>query len=112
VASVEGITPRVYNQERSFCNAHHKFHTSSLCGAEIFGSEVRTSTLLVIHMLGETHGAEIARILQRRPSRVKDELDSLHENDQVLQILSPTECVRDRLSRFLFYPNADYSAPQ
>ena len=35
---------------------------------------------------------------------------TLHEGDQELQILNPTDCVRDRLSWFLFYSNFDYSA--
>jgi len=36
--------------------------------------------------------------------------DTLREDGKVLQILSPTDCVRDRLSWFLFYTNVDYSA--
>jgi len=34
--------------------------------------------------------------------------DTLHNDEQVLHILSPTDCVRDRLAWFLF--NNDYSA--
>jgi DNA-binding MarR family transcriptional regulator len=45
--------------------------------SELFGTTTRTSTLLVIQMLGETHGAEIARILGRSPSRIKAAVDSL-----------------------------------
>jgi len=49
----------------------------SVGNVELFGTTTRTSTLLVIQMLGETHGAEIARILGRSPSRIKDSVDSL-----------------------------------
>ena len=49
----------------------------SIGSVELFGTPTRTSTLLVIQMLGETHGAEIARILNRSPSRIKDAVDSL-----------------------------------
>jgi hypothetical protein len=35
---------------------------------------------------------------------------TLREDDQVLNILNPTDCVRDRLCWFLMYANADYSA--
>lgn len=35
---------------------------------------------------------------------------TLRHDGMVLQILSPTDCVRDRLSWFLFYNSADYSA--
>ena len=45
----------------------------------LFGTATRTNTLLAIHMLGETHAAEIARVLQRSPSRIKDAIDSLEQ---------------------------------
>jgi len=48
------------------------------------------------------------------PLAIGDEVitqwDTLRECEKVLQILSPTDCVRDRLSWFLFYTNVDYSA--
>lgn len=36
--------------------------------------------------------------------------DTLEEHGRVLNILSPTDCVRDRLCWFPFYGNIDYSA--
>ena len=49
----------------------------SLGNVGLFGTSTRTSALLIVQMLGETHGAEIARILDRSPSRIKDAIDSL-----------------------------------
>jgi len=41
---------------------------------------------------------------------VISEWETLRNGDMTLQILSPTDCVRDRLSWFLFYQNYDFSA--
>lgn len=43
----------------------------------LFGNETRTVVLLAIAMLGETHSAEIAKVLGRGRSRVKDAVDAL-----------------------------------
>lgn len=43
----------------------------------LFGSATRTSTLLVIRLLGETHASEIAAVLVRSPSRIQGAIDSL-----------------------------------
>ena len=43
----------------------------------LFGNGTRTATLLLIAMLGETHASEIAQVLGRSRSRIKDAADSL-----------------------------------
>jgi biotin operon repressor len=43
----------------------------------LFGTPLRTSTLLAIALLGETHAGEIARVLDRSRSRIKDAVDHL-----------------------------------
>lgn len=43
-------------------------------------------------------------------NEVLTEWITLREDGMVLQIISPTDCVRDRLSWFLFYNTVDYSA--
>ena len=45
----------------------------------LFGTEVRSGSLLVIGLLGESHASEIARILNRAVSRVQAALVSLEE---------------------------------
>jgi biotin operon repressor len=49
----------------------------------LFGTITRTQTLLLIGMLGETHSGEIARLLGRSPSRIKDAVDGL-ENEGII----------------------------
>jgi DNA-binding MarR family transcriptional regulator len=49
----------------------------SVIQSDLFGSPARTRALLSIGLLGETHAAEIADILERAPSRVKDLVDGL-----------------------------------
>lgn len=41
---------------------------------------------MLVSMLGETHAAEIARILERSPSRIKDAIDSLEQAGLVVGI--------------------------
>ncbi|GMV90095.1 MAG: hypothetical protein AMXMBFR81_30250 [Chthonomonas sp.] len=43
----------------------------------MFGTATRTDTLLAVHLLGETHAAEIARVLGRAPSRIQAAIESL-----------------------------------
>lgn len=49
----------------------------SVVQSDLFGSPARTRVLLSIGLLGETHAAEIADILERSPSRIKDLVDGL-----------------------------------
>jgi DNA-binding transcriptional ArsR family regulator len=43
----------------------------------LFGSATRTSTLLVIRLLGETHASEVAAVLGKSLSRIQGALSSL-----------------------------------
>jgi DNA-binding MarR family transcriptional regulator len=43
----------------------------------LFGTLTRTNTLLVVHMLGESHASEIARVLGISLSQAQKALDSL-----------------------------------
>lgn len=43
----------------------------------LFGSATRTSTLLVIRLLGETHASEIAAVLGKSLSRIQGAIASL-----------------------------------
>lgn len=52
----------------------------------LFGTETRTQTLLVIHMLGESHASEIAKILDRRLSRIQAAVESLERAGVVIGI--------------------------
>jgi len=45
----------------------------------LFGTPTRTSTVLVIHLLEETHASEIAAILGKSLSRIQDAIRSLEE---------------------------------
>ena len=48
-----------------------------LSNVGLFGTSTRTNTLIVVHLLEETHASEIARILDRSLSRIQDALESL-----------------------------------
>jgi len=50
---------------------------ASLVTVGLFGTQTRTATLVAVHALGETHAAELARIIGRSLSRVQASLDSL-----------------------------------
>lgn len=50
----------------------------------LFGTTTRTSTLLVVHMLGESHASEIAQVLGRSLSRIQSALDSLERTGIVV----------------------------
>jgi biotin operon repressor len=43
----------------------------------LFGTRTRSNTLLVVHMLEETHASEIAAVLGKSLSRVQSAIDSL-----------------------------------
>ena len=43
----------------------------------LFGTKTRTNTLLVIHMLGETHASEVARVLEISLSQAQKAIESL-----------------------------------
>ena len=43
----------------------------------LFGTKTRSDTLLVIHMLGETHASEIARVLEISLSQAQKAIESL-----------------------------------
>ncbi len=43
----------------------------------LFGTATRSNTLLVIHMMGETHASEISRILDISLSQAQKAIDSL-----------------------------------
>lgn len=50
----------------------------------LFGTSTRTSTLIIICMLGETHAAEIATLLDRGRSRVKEAVDALEREAVII----------------------------
>lgn len=50
----------------------------------LFGNATRTSTLLIIGMLEETHSGEIATILGRGRSRVKEAVDGLERQGVIV----------------------------
>lgn len=50
----------------------------------IFGTATRTSTLMAIHMLGETHASEIAALLGRSLSRIQAAIDHLERSGLVI----------------------------
>jgi biotin operon repressor len=56
----------------------------SLNEGGLFGSAIRTSTLIIISMLGETHAAEIASVLNRGRSRVKEAVDVLERQGVII----------------------------
>jgi DNA-binding transcriptional ArsR family regulator len=52
----------------------------------LFGTQTRTNTLLVIHLLGETHASEIAPLLGKSLSRIQASIDSLERTGVVIGI--------------------------
>jgi DNA-binding transcriptional ArsR family regulator len=52
----------------------------------VFGTATRTSTLLAIHMLGETHASELASLLGRSVSRIRNAVDSLEAAGLVVAV--------------------------
>ena len=50
---------------------------AALRNVGIFGTATRTNTLLVVHMLGESHASEIARIIEVSLSQAQKAIDSL-----------------------------------
>ena len=56
----------------------------------IFGTATRSTTLLTIHMLGETHANEIATLLGRSVSRIQASVDSLERAGLVVGVLEGT----------------------
>lgn len=50
---------------------------TQLAPVGLFGSATRTSTLLVIRLLGETHASEIAAVLGKSLSRIQGAVASL-----------------------------------
>lgn len=56
----------------------------------LFGTATRTSTLLAVHMLGETHASEIAQVLGKSLSRIQAALDSLEQAGAVVGAVEGT----------------------
>ncbi|MFM9872284.1 MAG: winged helix-turn-helix domain-containing protein [Fimbriimonadaceae bacterium] len=54
-------------------------------GAEIFGSEIRTSILVLIQGQGETHAAELASMLGVSPQLIGHHLDKLEEEKLIVR---------------------------
>lgn len=52
----------------------------------VFGSPLRTSALLAINMMGETHASELSRVLERSLSRVQSAVDSLERAGLIIGI--------------------------
>jgi len=50
---------------------------ASIANVGLFGTRTRSSTLLVIHLLGESHASEIAAVLRKSLSRIQSAIDSL-----------------------------------
>ena len=50
---------------------------------KLFGSQIRTDTLVAINRLGSTYVSELARILERRPIEVQRALESLEKSGVV-----------------------------
>lgn len=57
----------------------------------LFGTLTRTNTLLAIHMLGETHASELARILEISLSQAQKAADSLERAGVVIGIVEGRE---------------------
>ena len=58
--------------------------TSEFQTPRLFGTSTRTLTLMLIAMLDETHAGEIARLLGRSPSRIKEAVDRLESEGVIV----------------------------
>jgi len=76
----------------------------------LFGSSTRSSTLLVIRLLGETHASEIAAILDKSLSRIQGAIASLERAGIIVGVeegkarrirLNPRYPALDELGRLL-----------
>lgn len=56
-------------------------------GFSVFGTGIRTKTLLAISLLGETHAPELARILKVGTTTVRNALDTLEQAGLVSGVL-------------------------
>lgn len=52
----------------------------------VFGTATRSSTLLAIQLLGETHASELACLLGRSLSRIQSAIDSLEDTGLVVGV--------------------------
>lgn len=58
----------------------------SMTNVGLFGTATRTNTLLVVHMLGESHASEIAAVLGKSLSRIQGTVDSLERAGVVVGV--------------------------
>lgn len=71
--------------------------------AALFGTSTRTETLVAVQLLGETHSAEVARMLGRSPSRIQAAIESL-ELAGIVAVVTEGKTRRVRLNpRFHAY---------